>query len=103
MQTFENSHGVNETHFKTEATVYCPIGKDYYKADIEVWVYGQSRIVDFLGIYDFCVNELNGKNLTHEAVAATVFDKMQKAFQPEHLKVKVFSHSPLWAETVKEG
>lgn len=103
MNTFPNDYGIGLTHFKTETTVFCPIGKDYYKADIEVWVTGQKRIVDFLDINDFCVKELNGKVLSHEELTAVVFQEMEREFQPEHLKVSVVTEAALkWCDTVIE-
>lgn len=103
MNKFKNDDGITETHFKTETTAYCPIGKDYYRADIEVWVYGQKNTVDYLSIRDFCVNQLNGKNLSHEALNRVVFDKLFSEYEPEKLKVAVTTNGILSdCTTVKE-
>ena len=101
MKTFPNDNGMNEVHIKTEATVYCPLGKDFCKIEIEAWVENPEMLADFLDVYDHFTRELNGKEYTREQLTDHAFGFFMETYKPEHLKVRTFGAYPLWVEVTK--
>ena len=86
----ENTYGVNRIEFEKEITAYCPLGNDFYRANISVTIWCNDRLVDFC-IADKFINGLNGNTYIVEHLTADVFDY----FKPysEHLEVTVQAKS----------
>ena len=99
----ENTQKINYTEFKTKCTTYCPIGKDYYTADIEIVIKNQKKIPDYEVIDDFLRVEMNGKVLTHEDLNRVIYDKIYELFEPEYLRVDVISNTIMNIKTTIES
>lgn len=101
MRTYENK-GVNELNFTVPVTVYCPLGPNYYRAEVEVKMELGEVIVDFLDLEDYFKKELNGKHLTTEDLTIEIFNTLDEIYKPKHLRVASHSNSHFELEIVKE-
>lgn len=101
MRTYENK-GVNKIIFSVPVTVFCPLGPNYYRAQVDVEMELGSVIVDFLDLEDYFKKELNGKHLTTEDLTIEIFNTLDEIYNPIHLKVTSHSNSHFDLAIVKE-
>ena len=101
MRTYENK-GVNKMSFSVPVTPFCPLGPNYYRAQVDVELELNEVIVDFLDLEDYFKKELNGKKLTTEDLTIEVFNTLDKLYKPMHLKVTSHSNSHFELEITKE-
>ena len=92
MRTYENK-GVNKMSFSVPVTPFCPLGPNYYRAQVDVEIELNNIIVDFLDLEDYFKKELNGKSLTTEDLTIEVFNTLDEIYKPMHLKVTSHSNS----------
>jgi NADPH-dependent 7-cyano-7-deazaguanine reductase QueF len=80
-------------------SLYCPIGKDYYTADILIKIMPDAHYMDYI-VLDNYLNSLGGESLTIEDAAYKIYKELQQykplktkvvieAFSNTHLHVKV--------------
>lgn len=101
MRTYENK-GVNRLDFTVPVTPFCPLGPNYYRAQVTVNMELGDVIVDFLDLEDYFKKELNGKHLTTEDLTIEVFNKLDEVYKPMHLKVTSHSNSHFELDITKE-
>ena len=98
----ENTQKIKRIMFTKTVYPFCPLGKDNYRADIEVTVYPDSELFDFCEV-DRKLEALSGQDLLIEDVADKVYALMQK-YNPATLSVKVngYSNRHFPVEVIKE-
>lgn len=98
---YENEHGISNMNFTAPVTVFCPLGPNYYRAAVTCEIELDAFIVDFIDLENYFKKELNGKELTTEALAGEVFAALEKAYAPKSITVKVHSDSHFPIDTIK--
>ena len=72
-------------------SLYCPIGKDYYTADIKIVFHPDKLYMDYIELDKF-LNMLSGFSYTIEDVAKRIYDHLQ-IYSPLATKVEIEAHS----------
>lgn len=101
MRTYENK-GINKMNFEVPVTVFCPLGPNYYRANIKVEMELGNFIVDFLDLEEYFKKTLNGKELTTEDLVIEVFNTLNETYKPMHLLVSSHSDSHFPIDVIKE-
>lgn len=95
----ENAQKVNLIESDKQICLYCPIGKDYYTAVVNIEFVPNGYYMDYIDL-DRYLNRLSGLSLTIEDAARDIYDELQiykplktkvtiEAFSNTHLHVKV--------------
>lgn len=87
MKRIENKEKVNSIEFVRSIQPYCPLGNDYYNAEIRVYLVPDKYYPDYCEA-DEAIKALSGKEYTIEQLAAEVFEIIQ-GFEPQSLTVEV--------------
>lgn len=76
-------------------TLYCPIGEDYYTADIFIDFEPNEHYMDYIHLDGF-LNDMSGKSLTIEDAAQEIYDELQR-YKPRKavVKIEAFSNTHL--------
>lgn len=80
-------------------SLYCPIGKDYYTADVKIKFLPNAFYMDYIDLDNF-LNKMSGESLTIEEAVEKIYNELQRympkkasvmieAFSNTHLHVKV--------------
>jgi len=102
LRQYPNEHGMTHLNFTAPATVFCPLGPNYYRAEVTCEIELGGIIVDFVDLENYFKKELNGKHLTTEALVNEVFTTLARAYgHPKNLTVKVHSDSHFPIDTIK--
>ena len=102
MRTYENSNAITEMRFRVPATVYCPLGANYYRAVIDLQIKLDKKIVDFVDLEVFFKSEINGKHLTTEQLCDLILETMKTNYEPKYIRCEVLSDSHFEIRTIKE-
>lgn len=102
MRTYSNEQEISRMEFTVPATVFCPLGPNYYRAMVTCELELGDTIVDFLDLEDYFKKELNGEHLTTENLCGEVFNTLDEVYSPKHLRVTVLSDSHFPIKTIKE-
>jgi hypothetical protein len=89
-------------NFEVPVTVYCTLGRNYYRARLNVKMQLGDTIVDFIDLENYFKVELNGRHLTTEDLVIEVFNKLSEVYKPMHIRVASHSDSHFPIEIVKE-
>ena len=73
----KNTYNISEISFEKEISAFCPIGKDYYQANIYVSIEPNENLFDFIDADRF-VCSLAGKEAIVEKLVSDVFDYFKK-------------------------
>lgn len=73
----KNTQSINLIEGDKRISLYCPIGEDYYTADIHFKFVPDQYYMDYIDLDKFICG-LSGKNLTIEDAAETVHEELQK-------------------------
>lgn len=90
MLKIPNSQEISSIHFERTISPYCPMGADYYKAEIDVDFEGP-YYMDYIEM-DKEIQAMGGAVLTIEELAKKVYDLMMQ-FEPEYLEVTIYAES----------
>lgn len=101
MRTYENM-GVNRMNISVPVTVFCPLGPNYYRAEVDIEMELNKVIVDFIDLENYFKKELNGKDLTTEELTVEIFNTLDEIYKPIHLKVTSHSNSHFELSITKE-
>lgn len=82
-----NTQLINEIICNKTIYPFCPLGNDFYKADIEIAFMPNKYYFDYM-VLDERISKLSGQSLTIEDLAKSVFD-IVKVCKPVGLKVIV--------------
>lgn len=82
-------------------SLYCPIGKDYYTADVLIKFMPDNFYPDYIDL-DVFLNRLSGLSLTIEDAAEEVYNELQ-SYKPKKAKVTIeaFSNTHLHVKVTK--
>lgn len=99
----DNSMGITEIYFEKEVQAYCPLGKDFYTAELCVTFTPDEKIMDYCETDNF-IKGLSGKSLIIEDLVEKVYEHIQDEIYPAHLQVtaKAKSNSHFYVEVTKE-
>ena len=73
----ENIQKVTQIEASKRISLYCPIGKDYYTADIYIKFVPDRHYMDYIDL-DVFLNKLGGKSLTIEDAANEIYKDLQQ-------------------------
>lgn len=85
MGSFENKQGITEIEMTGKAHCFCPLGNDWYDAEVKVLLTPTDTIMDYCDVDTF-FESLNGGELIIEDVVNRTFNYFS-AYKPEQLRV----------------
>ena len=82
-------------------SLYCPIGKDYYTADVHITFLPNAFYMDYIDLDNF-LNKLSGMSLTIEEAAKKIYDELQR-YMPKKASVTIeaYSNTHLYVKVTK--
>ena len=94
-----NTQAISFIEANKRISLYCPIGKDYYTADVYIKFLPDAFYMDYIDL-DMFLNNMGGANLTIEDAVNNIYNELQRyipkktsvtieAFSNTHLNVKV--------------
>ena len=95
----KNTQSITAIEADKRISLYCPLGKDFYTADILVKFYPDEHYMDYIDLDDF-LNKMSGLNYTIEDAVDIIYEELQRykplkvivtldAYSNTHLHVKV--------------
>ena len=72
-------------------SLYCPIGKDYYTADVLMKFTPDKYYMDYIKLDNF-LNRLSGLSYTIEEVAEHIYNELQR-YEPHNCSVIIQAYS----------
>lgn len=91
MKKIPNTQKISNITFNRSVQPFCPLGQDYYTAEIHVDFEVVDSYMDYIE-FDKWIQGLGGASLTIEELAEAVFEKM-KEFEPGYLRVVIDANS----------
>jgi NADPH-dependent 7-cyano-7-deazaguanine reductase QueF len=97
----ENTQYITAIEADKRISLYCPIGKDYYTADVTIKFVPNAYYMDYIEL-DQYLNRLSGLSLTIEEAAKDIYEELQK-YYPAKAKVTIeaFSNTHLHVKVTK--
>ena len=97
----ENTQKITVIEADKRITLYCPIGEDYYTADILIKFMPKNFYMDYI-VLDKFLDGLSGENLTIEDAADKIYKELQK-YKPNKTKITIeaFSNTHLHVKVTK--
>lgn len=92
MARFKNKQGITSITGRKRISLYCPLGKDYYTADIDVSLVPDNVIMDYCEL-DTYLNNQSGLSLIIEDLIDKVYNHLQDEYKPKSLTVNVKAYS----------
>lgn len=89
--SIQNTQKITRITFERQVQAYCPMGEDYYTANIHVVMEPDNEIMDYCETDKF-IKDLGGKSLIIEDLVNAVYDNV-KQYKPKHLKVSAKAES----------
>ena len=86
-----NSQSISLIEANKQISLYCPIGKDYYTANIFIEFVPNAHYMDYIDL-DVFISEMGGMSLTIEDAADMVYKELQK-YKPKKTKVSIVAFS----------
>lgn len=86
-----NTQSITTIKANKQISLYCPIGKDYYTADIYITFLPNAFYMDYIDL-DLFIANLGGKSLTIEDACNEVYNELQK-YKPKKTSVTIKAHS----------
>ena len=94
-----NTQSITTIKADKRISLYCPIGKDYYTADVYIKFLPNAFYMDYMDLDNF-LNNMSGLSLTIEEAVREIYKELQRympkkasvtieAFSNTHLHVKV--------------
>lgn len=88
MNTIENGYGISQIVIDKHLILYCPMGKDYYDADVNIVIIPADSIMDYCETDKF-LKEMNGEGYIIEDAAETIFNHVNDGIKPNGLIVTI--------------
>lgn len=88
MASFENKQRITEIELHASVRSFCPMGNDWYDADVTIWFTPGKVIMDYCDIDRF-FEAINNGELIIEDVVCQVFNHFM-TYDPLNLKVEAF-------------
>lgn len=102
MACFKNEQGITAISGQKRIALYCPMGKDYYTADITVDFVPGEIIMDYCELDNY-LNNQSGLSLIIEDLIEKIYNHLQEEYKPKALSVsvKAYSNTHLNVEVTK--
>ena len=97
----ENTQYITAIEADKRICLYCPIGKDYYTAVVNIKFIPNEYYMDYIKLDQF-LNRLSGLSLTIEDATRDIYDELQ-SYRPSKAKVMIeaFSNTHLHVKVTK--
>ena len=86
-----NSQQISLIEADKRISLYCPIGKDYYTADIKIKFLPNAFYMDYMDLDQF-INNMGGSNLTIEEAIEQIYNELQR-YMPKKVSVTIEAFS----------
>lgn len=86
-----NTEEITNISADKRISLCCPIGKDYYTADVTIMFYPDKYYMDYIELDRF-LNQLSGLSYTIEEAAKKIYDHLQ-TYLPLATKVTIKAYS----------
>ena len=86
MAKFKHTQGISSAVFTKTITVYCPLGKDFYTAELTVDFRPDEWMMDYIDVENF-IDKLQGSTNIIEDVVAKIHAHLNEEYQPKYVKV----------------
>lgn len=87
MDKFKNKQGITQITMHKDVKLFCPMGQDWYTAEICINLTPGEWIMDYCDI-DLFIDSLEGDNLIIEDLIETIFDYIDEECCPTWLRVE---------------
>lgn len=96
-----NTQSITSIKAEKRISLFCPLGNDYYTADIYITFIPNEYYMDYIDLDKF-INGLSGMKLTIEDAAEKVYQELQQ-YKPSktNVTIKAFSNTHLYVEVTK--
>lgn len=84
----ENKYRINQITIKSKAKCFCPLGKDWYTNQFEVYMEPSDFIPDYCELDDFIEQQINGKEFIIEEAVAVLYEYIAVKYKPVVLSVE---------------
>lgn len=91
MRRLLNKEKISNIAFERTISPFCPLGNDYYTADIHAEFVPYKYYPDYIEV-DKAIQELNGKSLTIEQLADKVY-RILNDYGPDYISVEIYAES----------
>ena len=97
----KNIQKVNLIEADKRISLYCPIGKDFYTADVSIKFIPDAYYMDYIELDQF-LNRLSGLSLTIEEAAKDIYEELQKYYPAKvRVTIEAFSNTHLHVKVTK--
>ena len=86
-----NIQSISLIEANKQISLYCPIGKDYYTANILIEFVPDAHYMDYIDL-DVFINDMGGMSLTIEEAVDMVYKELQR-YKPKKTKVSIVAFS----------
>lgn len=86
MAKFEHIQGITSAVFTKTITVYCPLGKDFYTAELTVDFRPARWMMDYIDVENF-IETLQGSTNIIEDVVSKIHAHLTEEYHPKYVKV----------------
>lgn len=86
MSKFKNVQGISGITMFTKLHCFCPLGKDWYTNNMEIYVIPDDTIPDYIEVEQEFKNNIEGKELLIEDAVSAVTDILKK-YEPVYINV----------------
>lgn len=92
MAKFEHTQRLTNIKFTKTITAYCPLGKDYYTAEINVHFIPDKYLMDYLDEEEY-FKSLSGKSYIIEDLVNEVVTHYAEEYEPDSVEVTVNAYN----------
>jgi len=87
---FPHTQGIKSVAFDKTITVYCPLGNDFYTAQLLVEFHPNEWMMDYIDVDRF-IQTMQGRNLIIEDVVKELHDHLTTEYSPYYVKVTCYA------------
>lgn len=92
MSKFKHTQGISEVEFSKTITVFCPLGNDYYTANINVVFAPDEWMMDYIDVDKF-IQSIQGERLIIEDVVDKIHTHLTDTYKPKYVTVKLYAEN----------
>ena len=92
MAKFKHTQGISYVDFTKTITVFCPLGNDYYTADINVRFHPNQWMMDYIDVEKYIMSLQGSRNII-EDIATSVYDYLKKEYSPNKVRVSIYAYN----------
>lgn len=88
---------INNISTERDLVCHCPIGDDDYKANVKINIQPNKYVPEYISMTTYLDN-LNGRDLTIEKLADTIYNAFKRELEPDTVSIIVDAISPSHAQ-----